>query len=82
MTTPNIITLYLKTLTGKNLSWICEKNKTIKELKTWLEYREGIPEDQSLFVYQGMTLDDDNTLEYYNMQNGDVITIILKIRGD
>lgn len=76
------ITIQLKTLTGKNLSYVCSKSTTIKIVKQWLEDYEGIPVHLSIFIYNGKPLDDDDTMEYYDIKNNDTITVILKMRGD
>ncbi|ARF12466.1 hypothetical protein Klosneuvirus_6_28 [Klosneuvirus KNV1] len=76
------ITIYLKTMTNKNLTLTCPKTTTIKSIKQWLQDREGIPTSMGIFIYSGAKLEDGDTLEKYDIQNNDTISIILKMRGD
>lgn len=76
------ITITLTMLTGKSVQLTCQRNTTLKTIKQWLQDREGIPVSMGIFIYSGARLEDDDTLEKYDVQNNDVISVVLKCRGD
>lgn len=67
---------------GKVITSIFSKNTTIKDIKQWLQNREGIPTSMPVLIYSGARLKDDDTLKTYDIQNNETINIILNMRGD
>jgi uncharacterized ubiquitin-like protein YukD len=68
---------------------VCDKAKplhvsnkhTIKDLNFMIHEKEGIlPHDQRL-IYKGKQLDIDKTLADYNIQEGDILNLFLRLRG-
>jgi hypothetical protein len=54
---------------------------TVIELKHKIEEADQTPLDQQRLVYNGKQLEDERTLDYYNIVKDTVIHIILRIRG-
>lgn len=75
------ITITFKFLTGKVVNLTCPKDTTIKEIREWLQDREGIPTWMSVFIYNGTRLEDTDNLEKFNVKDKDTIHVILKMRG-
>jgi len=75
------ITLNVRTLTGKVLSFNVETHIPVVELKALIARREGIPPDQQRLIYAGKQLEDDRTLLDYNVDGTEVITLVLRLRG-
>ena len=44
--------------------------------------REGIPPEQSRFVFDGRQLQTDKTLGHYRVQPGSTVIHIIRLRGD
>jgi hypothetical protein len=53
----------------------------VSELKELIEKQDQTPFDQQRLVYNGKQLEDDRTLDYYNITQDTVVHIILRIRG-
>ncbi|CAG8475944.1 583_t:CDS:2 [Diversispora eburnea] len=70
--------IYVKTKTGKIINLEAETNKTIRQIKQKIQYREDIPLGQQRLVFLGNELHDRNTLSYYNVQNGSTLHLKYK----
>lgn len=76
------IMMYIKTLTGKQIIVnVNPKITKVGELKLKMQDMEGIPPEQQRFVFDGIHLEDDNLLSYYNVQNESCFHLVLRLRG-
>lgn len=73
--------IYVRYLTGKTLTYDADPTDTIRLIKIFIEFREGIPSDQMRLVFSGMKLEDNRTLADYNIQQKSTIYLIIKLRG-
>lgn len=73
--------IQIRSLTGKETLIKVHHNMIVSDLKTMIEKIDQTPFDQQRLVYNGKQLEDDRTLDYYNIQKDAVIHIILRIRG-
>jgi large subunit ribosomal protein L40e len=54
-----------------------EPSDTIENVKSKIQDRENIPPDQQILLFNGVILDNNRTLSYYDIQTGD--TLILRL---
>ena len=70
-----------KTLAGKTINLYVEKSDTIEFVKTIINITEGIPNDQQRLTFNGKQLEDNRTMNDYNIGIESTIYLILRLRG-
>jgi hypothetical protein len=78
---PDHFTIVIKTLTGNTFPVWVHSRMLVEEVKQLVEAREGVPPDQQRFVYQGRQLEDLRQLADYDIQEGDVVHFILRLKS-
>ncbi len=77
----NNMRITAKTLTGDSISLEVDKGDTIGNIKDVLCATHNYDRDLRIVV-KGQMPDDTATLESLGMEDGDVLHIILRLRGD
>ena len=71
----------IKTLTGKTMDINVEVDETVLVLKQSLQEKEGINVSQIKLIYNGKQLSDEKTLDFYNIDAGKTVHMVLTLRG-
>ena len=79
--TPPRAQIFIKTLTGRKQAMTFEPTDEVLQIKRQLQEKEGIQVDQIRLIYSGKQLADDKPLEFYNIQAGGTIHMVLQLRG-
>ena len=73
--------LYLKTLTGNTITLNVDQYEHVGYLKTRIFEKEQIPVGQQKLVFAGKLLEDNKTLENYNIEKECTIQLFLKLKN-
>ena len=77
----DIMTIYVKTLTGKMTAIDVVPLHTISDLKQHMLDEEGIPLNQQRILFNGRYLEDGRTLAYYKIQPESRLDLILSLQA-
>jgi hypothetical protein len=72
---------FVKTLAGKNITLEMKPDDSIHSLKQILFEKEGIPIEQQRLIFSGKQLEDNKTIQDYNIQKDNTIYLVLRLRG-
>ena len=73
--------IFVKTLTGTLIPVTIEGSESILQLKLIIHDLEGIPADEQRLIYAGKQLEDNQSLNFYNIKEETAVYLVLNLRG-
>lgn len=73
--------VFVKTLAGKTITVDVAQDDTIQALKKKIADKEALPAGEMRLVYSGKNLDDDRSLNDYDIKNDATLHLLLRLAG-
>ena len=72
--------IFVKTLTGSTITLEVEPTDRIEDVKEMIQDKEGFLLVEQVLVFAGKTLEDENTLQDYNVQKETTLHLLLRLK--
>jgi ubiquitin C len=73
--------IFVKTLQGNSITLDVSQDDTIQSVKEKIQEKQGIPIEQQRLIFNGKQLEDDKTVNDYNIEDMANIHLVLRLRG-
>jgi hypothetical protein len=73
--------IFILNLTGKTISIHSKYNDSIRDIKSQIYDKEGIPINHQILIYSRQPLEDSKSLAYYHIHNESTVYLMQNLRG-
>ena len=73
--------IQIKSINGKTRTIEVEKTDTVAQIKTKIQEKEGILPSEQRLIFAGKNLEDNRTMEDYNITADTTLHLVLRVRG-
>ena len=73
--------IFVKTLTGKTITFEVQNTETVEDVKKKILDREGIEIERQSLVCLGKPLKDDQTLQFYDIHEEATLHLFIRLPG-
>ncbi|XP_014226372.1 ubiquitin-like [Trichogramma pretiosum] len=73
--------VFVKIMAGKTITVDVESPETVKKLKENIEDEQGIPVHRQRIMFGGKQLENERTLQDYNIQDESTVQLLLRLGG-
>ncbi|XP_076902504.1 uncharacterized protein LOC143557278 [Bidens hawaiensis] len=73
--------IFVHTFNKKTISFSVTPTDTIANVKVWIMYKERVPVDEQVLIFDGMSLRNSGTLFDFDIHGQSAITVVRKSRG-
>lgn len=73
--------IFVKSINGKTNTIDVNSTDTIGSIKQKIHDKEGLNIDEQRLIFAGKNLEDDKTLQDYNIVAENTIHLVLRVRG-
>ncbi|EAN31151.1 Ubiquitin family protein [Theileria parva strain Muguga] len=71
-----LVNITFRTMDETTFSYDLDSSNTVRNVKSLIEVRNGIPASHQRLIFRGHLLKDDHTLDFYNITSGNTIHIV------
>ena len=76
-----MLQLFIKTLTGETIDIQVAPNDSIKKIKEEIDKKKNILPRKQKLMFNGKELNDNGTINEYNIENNSTIHLIIRLTG-
>jgi len=73
--------IFVKNLDGKTITINIKPTDTIKQLKSKVQEKVGVPADAQRLIFSGKQLEDGRLVSDYHIQKESTLFLVLRLRG-
>lgn len=73
--------IFIALVSGRSITMEVDPEDTVANVKAKIQEREGVPPEHQRLLHGGNQLDDDFTLDFYQIQNNATLHLVMRLRG-